>query len=112
MLNEESTKYFQQILIMSGTANTYNMYVQGNHRCLMQIFAKKYGKWVGDSLEKLIELLKNVSEQEILNFSSEVRSQPHDKLKFQLIPTLNNVWLPMVEGMHYILLSKIKYLRF
>lgn len=100
MLNEESTKYFQQILIMSGTANTYNM-VQGDHRCLMQIFVEKYGKWVGDSLEELIELLKNVPEQVILDFAAEVQNQPYDKLEFQLIATPNIVWLPIIEGMHF-----------
>lgn len=100
MLNEESRQYFQQALVMSGTANSYKMYSQGNHLCLMKIFAKKYEKWIGDGLDELIELLKNVPEQEILDFAAEVQNQPHDKLEFEIIATLNAVWLPTVEGLY------------
>lgn len=98
MLNEESKKYFQQAILMSGTANSYKMYIEGNHRCLMQIFAKKYEKWIGDNFDEFIELLKNLPEQQILDFSAEIQRQPHDKLEFEVIPTPNGVWWPMVEG--------------
>lgn len=98
MLNDESRKYFQRILIMSGTANTYKMFLEGNHRCLVEIFAKKYEKWIGSSLEEIIELLKSVSEKEILDFAAEVQSQPHDQLEFEIVATLNVFWVPIVEA--------------
>ncbi|XP_055299062.1 esterase B1-like isoform X2 [Sitodiplosis mosellana] len=98
MLNEESTQYFQQVLVMSGTANAYKMYVHGDHLCLMKIFAKKYEKWIGDSLDEVIELLKNVPEQEILDFAAEVQNQPLDKLEFEIISTPNAIWFPTVEA--------------
>ena len=100
MVNEESTKYFQQAIVMSGASNSYKLYVEGNHLCFMDIFAKKYEKWIGDSLDDLIELLKTLPEEEILDFAAEIQKQPHDKMEFEVIATFNAVWCPIVEGVY------------
>lgn len=98
LLNDESIKYFQQALVMSGTAQTYSQYLTGNHLCLMNVFAKKYSKWMGDSLEELIELLKYIPEQEILDFASEIENYPRDVLEFEVLPTFNVMWWPIIEA--------------
>lgn len=98
MLNKESTKYFQQGLVVSGAGQSYKMYVEGDHRCLMNIFSKKFGKAFGSNLENLIAWLKTVPEEDILEFGGELQNQPYDKLEFELQSTSNLVWVPIVEG--------------
>ncbi|XP_031623655.1 venom carboxylesterase-6-like [Contarinia nasturtii] len=98
MLNDESKKYYQQAMAMSGVAQISHQYLAGNHRCVMNLFAKKYSKWIGDSLDDLIELLKNVPEHEILEFANEIETHPHDKLEFEVVPTFNRLWWPIIES--------------
>lgn len=98
MLNEESRKYFQQGLVISGSAQNYKMYVEGDHRCLMNIFSKNLGKQIENNVESLIAWLKDVPEQDILDFAADVQHQPYDKLEFELQSTSNVVWVPIVEG--------------
>lgn len=76
------------------------MFVEGDHLCFMEIFAKKYEKWIGDNLDDLIELLKTLPEEEILDFAAEVQKQPHDKLEFEITATPNAVWCPTVESVY------------
>lgn len=83
---------------MSGVATTPQQYLEGNHRCLMQKFAKKYNKWVGDDLDGLIELLKTAPEHEILDFASEIEAYPRYKLEFEIIATPNKMWYPIIES--------------
>jgi len=90
LLNDESKKYFQQSIVLSGTAQSYHGYVQGNHLCLIRKFAKRYKPSIGDSIEELIEFLKHVPEKDLVDFSMKVNTESgHGG---------NIVWYPIIEG--------------
>lgn len=83
---------------MSGIAQSYNQYAEGDHQCLMNILMRRYNKSIGDSFEGMIEFLKYIPEHVILDFSSEIENLPKDKLEFEVESTPNVVWWPIIEG--------------
>lgn len=93
-INEESRRYFNQTLVMSTTIQPNGMFLKSNHRCLMRTFAREYNNSIGDSMEELIQFLKQVPEKEIIAFTAKVQKQYTN--------TKNGVWLPSIEGTDYL----------
>lgn len=90
LLNDESKKYFQQSIALSGTGQSYHGYIRGNHQCLIRKFAKHFKPTIGNEPEELIEFLKYVPEQDLIDFSMQVFVESgHDQ---------NIVWYPTIEG--------------
>lgn len=85
MLNDESSKYFNQIFCIGGTANRHYSQQIGDHRCLIE---KLYNKHFKDQPndEILINFLKNVDTNELVNFLNETFS------------ILYSPWCPIVES--------------
>lgn len=86
MLNEESRKYFTQSLTLSGVATIWNGYLEGNHRCMIELFAKSLNRSI--DTDNLIDFMLNASADEINEFSKE----------HFLSDLLNNLWWPIIEG--------------
>lgn len=84
-INKESSKYFSQILSISGTPNSNDNYQKGDHRCLLEIFYRKFHPEKPD-LESLIEFLKKVDVNAITQFTAETVNE-------RLLP-----WAPIVES--------------
>lgn len=59
----------------------------------MRSFAKEYNNSIGDSVEELIQFLKQVPEKEIIAFTIKVQKIYAN--------TKNGVWLPSIEGTDY-----------
>lgn len=55
---------------MSGSPNAIMSYQVGDHRCLMDIFYKKYSS-DHPNTEKLIDFLKYVNVKEIIDFTTQ-----------------------------------------
>ncbi|XP_031627274.1 esterase B1-like [Contarinia nasturtii] len=83
-INKKSSKYYNQILSISGTPNSIGDYQKGDHQCLMEIFYNKFhpGR---PNLPKLIKFLKKVDVNEITKFTAETVDE-------HLLP-----WAPIVE---------------
>ncbi|XP_031633387.1 esterase B1-like [Contarinia nasturtii] len=84
LLNNESSKCFNQILLLSGAPNKYHNYQKGDHKCLMKELYKKHNN--GNPSDKtLIDFLKDVNASEIVNFFQETYVRKY------------SVWTPVVE---------------
>lgn len=74
---------------MSGTAQSTSGFVEGNHLCVISMFAKQYDNSIGDNVEDLIEFMKHVPEEDIIEFITKVYNQRG---------ALNLIWWPIIEG--------------
>lgn len=86
MFNKESSQYFNQLLGMSGTTNTIHSYQKGDHKCLMEIFFKKYHSRYPHDDKELIDFLQNINVDEISKFTE-------DTTTMQSSP-----WNPIIES--------------
>lgn len=75
VLNAESTKYFQRVIPMSGSAFNYNGYHAGDHRCLMFAVAKNFSNPV-DNIQDLIAFLKKIPADQIEHYIQSVLPMP------------------------------------
>lgn len=69
VLNAESRKYFQQLLLMSGTAIDYNAISSIDHVDEMYAFAQNISQPV-DNIAQLIKVLQNAPAQLLLAYTS------------------------------------------
>lgn len=92
LLNEESRQYFIRMIALSATAQTDYGYIDGDHRCLIRIMAKHYNKSIGDSLDELIEFMKHVTKQQIIDFQDIIGDYQENMMRF-----VNGV---VIESMH------------
>lgn len=92
LLNDESRKYFHRLIAMSGTANIKDLYVEGDHRCVMELFAKKYNQ-SGNSVEELIEWLKYVPANDINQFFVDIAA--HEESIFK------SIFNPIIECLYF-----------
>lgn len=83
VLNEESRKYFQRVIILSGSALIG--YHTGNHECLMHIIARNASK-ITRNKEELIEYLKTADARQIQDFVDDIENLP---------PIIS--WSPIIE---------------
>lgn len=72
LLNEESQKYFDQVFCMSSSVLMVPAFQHGNHRCIMEIFAK-YHEPIGNDTD-LIKFLQKVPVEDILKLADETKS--------------------------------------
>lgn len=90
LFNKESSKYFNQLLGLSGTSNTMHSYQKGDHKCLMNIFFKSHHSRYPHNNEELIDFLQNVNVDKIIKFTENT------------IPSygiqLSSPWNPIVES--------------
>lgn len=93
-MNAESTKYFQRVIPMSGSAFNYNAYHDGDHRCLMFAIAKN-ASYPVDSTQDLIEFLKKIPADQIEQYIQSV---------FSFLP-VPSFWAPVIESIWF---EKIK----
>ncbi|XP_031628698.1 esterase B1-like [Contarinia nasturtii] len=84
LINEESSKYFNQILSISGTPNRFHNYQTGDHRCLIENFYSKHSK-DRPSDKKLINFLQKANVTDIINFFHETFNKRYSP------------WNPVVE---------------
>lgn len=76
---------------MSGTGISFYSFVEGDHRCLIREFAARHNETIGESVEELIQFVKNASEKDIIEFVAELHTH-HE-------PTVLSVeWWPIIEG--------------
>lgn len=87
VMNAESTKYFQRVIPMSGSAFNYNAYHDGDHRCLMFAIAKN-ASYPVDSTQDLIEFLKKIPADQIEQYIQSV---------FSFLP-VPSFWAPVIES--------------
>lgn len=87
VLNAESTKYFQRVIPMSGSAFSYNAYHAGDHRCLMFAIAKNASNPV-DNTQDLIAFLKKIPADQIEHYIQSV---------FSFLP-YPMFWAPVIES--------------
>lgn len=96
ILNKESRKYFTRTFAMSGTALVPSLYVEGDHRCLINKFAKQFNKSIGNNIETLIEFMKHVPEEDIMEFVTKIYTHDNNN-------NTNAVWWPIIEGFYFYL---------
>ncbi|XP_031632819.1 esterase SG1-like [Contarinia nasturtii] len=84
LLNEESSKYFNQQITMSATSNNIYSLNNGDHRCMMEIFYAKHNSGKSN-LTKLIDFLEKANVDDILNFNQNA------------ISGLISPWTPIIE---------------
>lgn len=87
MLNEESRKNYQRVILLSGSAFISNVYHDGDHKCLMYEIARNASKPAND-IEELIEFLKTTPASQIHNFLENI----YYKLPWPL------PWAPILES--------------
>lgn len=64
------------------------------------MFAKRYKPSIGDSIEELIEFLKYVPEEDLIEFSMQVfKESGHEE---------NIVWWPIIEGHFWKIYQKFR----
>lgn len=73
LLNEESQNYFDQVFCMSSSALMVPAFQHGNHRCIMEIFAKHYGP-IGNDTD-MIKFLQKVPVEDILKLTDKTESK-------------------------------------
>lgn len=87
LLNEESSKYFNQMICLGGTPNRFHTYQTGDHRCLMEHFWKTRNNKTRQPKEKeLINYIQNVDDNLIRNFLHETFSKKYSP------------WNPIIES--------------
>lgn len=91
VLNAESRKYFQQILLLSGTAIDFNAVSDIDHVDEMYAFAQNISQPAAN-LTKLIEVLQNAPAKQLLDFTS----------KPDLKKLAMRDWAPVIERMYTI----------
>ncbi|XP_031641091.1 venom carboxylesterase-6-like [Contarinia nasturtii] len=84
LINEESSKYFSQILSISGAPNKAHNYQKGDHRCLMEHFYNKHFNSYPNDIE-LIDFLKKADVKEIIDFL------------YETFKPFESPWSPVVE---------------
>lgn len=87
VLNEESRKNYQRVILLSGSAFTYASYHDGDHKCLMHEIARNASR-PANNIEELIEFLKTTPASQIHNFLKDV----YYKLPWPL------PWAPIIES--------------
>ncbi|XP_031641010.1 esterase B1-like [Contarinia nasturtii] len=87
LLNENSSKYFNQQITISATANNINT-LDGDHRCLIEYFYEKHNNSSRPSDEQLIEFLENADVNDILDFNQEAVGGPDGVI---------TAWNPVIE---------------
>lgn len=96
VLNAESRKYFQQILLLSGTAIDFNAVSDINHVDAMYAFAQNISQPAAN-LSKLIEVLQNAPAKQLLDFTS----------KPDLKKLAMRDWAPVIERMYSITFTSL-----
>lgn len=97
VLNDESRKYFQQLLLMSGTAIDFNAISNIDHVEEMYAFAKSISQ-PADNITHLIEILQNAQAQPLLEYTS----------RMDLKKLVMRDWAPIIERKY----SNMKHIMF
>lgn len=97
VLNDESRKYFQQLLLMSGTAIDFNAISNIDHVDEMYAFAKSISQ-PADNITHLIEILQNAQAQPLLEYTS----------RMDLKKLVMRDWAPIIERKY----SNMKHIMF
>lgn len=87
VLNQESRKYYQRVILMSGSALIYNSYHDGDHTCLMYAIARNASQ-PASNIDELIAFLKTTPASQIQNFLNDI----YYKLPWPL------PWAPILES--------------
>lgn len=85
MINDESKKYFQQILCISDSGINTDLYVDGDHRCIMEVFAN-YSNNPVENDDDLIKFLDNVLVGHLVQLTKTTYSHTRP------------IWVPLVES--------------
>lgn len=93
LLNQESRRYFNRMIAMSATGQADYGYIDGDHRCIMSIMAKRYNASTGESLDDLIQFIKHATKEQILEFQ--------DIAANSIETTLRGINTVIIESIHF-----------
>ncbi|XP_031626976.1 esterase B1-like [Contarinia nasturtii] len=100
LINDESSKYFNQMLSISGTPNGIYNYQKGDHRCLAKIFYDKCTSTISNKMWRLFGLEKTKeppSDEELVDFLKNVDVDKITDFTRQTTNDLFSPWSPIVE---------------
>lgn len=84
------------MIALSATAQTDYGYIDGDHRCLISIMAKRYNESIGQSLDELIEFMKHATKEQILEFQDIVTDNQENLVRFMNGVVIESIYTPIL----------------
>lgn len=87
MLNDESKEYFNQIISMSDTGNNGDLYQDGDHQCIIEVFANhSFTPFENDT--HMVEFLNTLEVGFLMQLTKTTQN------------TINPIWAPTIESQY------------
>lgn len=90
VFNQDSQKWFNQVLTMSGTGNMPTAYLTGNHLELVKRFKNSIDAPFGDTPDELTKFVRSRKEKDLVDFTLEIFNQFDGKFSVVFWPIIES----------------------